>query len=614
MSHTNTTSFSVKLHELCNERCLFCFQDHETRKDKWILSSDEGYRVIYTAFKEGYRNIQFTWGEPLLHPKIITFIAFAKKVWFEVIGVHSNWVRFHDEEFLRQCIAAGLNNMNLSIHHIKWDINDHIVWLKGWTEKSLQCIDLLEKYGIYTVVYIVLNQFNYRDLKWIVKYFFSKGIYQIVIMFPTIQWWMEDEKQTTMVSYNEVAPYIMETLWLQDWLLGKYIYLFNIPACIVPGYEQYIMTTTNAVLRDLDGSHGKYFDIKQNSNMYPKICNTCAYRDKCPGIDIPYISSYGEESFQSLIENKNLVGNSWNIIDDTQWSNQKLEISNTVNFLRNLFSREYLLGLSVPILWYDHASIENAIWNSISDVCVDIHTKLQWWFAIHHAMNFFNFEYQHIEFKINSSSQKEYWYILWFNKNKRFEILHYILSIFSLNLEKIKILYAVYSVFAYRENLFHLWIDESTKRVKLYISLYNNTVEEAEILIHQLKIIFNKENNQIFENTSQVSKYDCIWIDITDSSIELKIYELINLNEKKDDFIYQKDIIIKEQGYMRSLSWRKKLFFRFLNQVDIKFFKNEFDIYQALDQIKIDLAGKHLLQWKVKYYCSEWEKQEIYFI
>ena len=88
MSYTNTSSFSVKLHELCNERCLFCFQDHETRKDKWILSSSEGYRAIYSAFKEGYRNIQFTWWEPLLHPKIITFITFAKKVWFDVIGVH----------------------------------------------------------------------------------------------------------------------------------------------------------------------------------------------------------------------------------------------------------------------------------------------------------------------------------------------------------------------------------------------------------------------------------------------------------------------------------------------------------------------------------------------
>lgn len=614
MSYTNTSSFSVKLHELCNERCLFCFQDHETRKDKWILSSSEGYRAIYSAFKEGYRNIQFTWWEPLLHPKIITFITFAKKVWFDVIGVHSNWVRFHDEQFLRQCIDAGLNNMNLSIHHIKYDLNDHIVWLEGATEKSLRCIDLLEKYGVYTVIYIVLNQFNYRDLKSIVRYFFSKGIYQIVIMFPTIQWWMESEKQTTMVSYNEVAPYVIETLRLQDWLLGKYIYLFNIPACIVPGYEEYIMTATNAVLRDLDWSHSKYFDIKQNSNMYPKVCSACVYREKCPGIDIPYISLYGEENFQSLIENKNLVGNLWNTIDHFQWNNQKLEINNAVNFLRNIFSKEYFLGLSIPILWYNHTTPENIIWNSILDVCVDIHNTSQWWFAIYHAMNFFDFEYQHIEFKIKNSSRKEYWYILWFNQDKRFEILHYLLSTFNLNLAKIKILYEVYSLFSHKENLFHLWVDESTKRVKLYISLYENTWEEAEILIHQLKIIFNTENNKIFENTSQVIGYDCIWIDITNSSIELKIYELIDSNQKKDDFIYQKDIRIKEKGYMKSLSWRRKLFFRFLNQVDIEFFKNEFDFHQILDQIKRDLAGRHELQWKVKYYCSEWENQEIYFI
>jgi len=84
--------FNFKIHELCNERCIFCFQDHDSRAEKKIITRDEAVQIIYNAFKDGYRSIQFTGGEPLIHPDILLFIRFAKKVGFPIIAIHTNGV------------------------------------------------------------------------------------------------------------------------------------------------------------------------------------------------------------------------------------------------------------------------------------------------------------------------------------------------------------------------------------------------------------------------------------------------------------------------------------------------------------------------------------------
>jgi|GEM_PF-5015637 len=45
---------------------------------------------------------------------------------------------------------------------------------------------------------------------------------------------MEELVETTMIKYDDAIPYIKDALSLVDGVSGRYIYLFNIPACLVP--------------------------------------------------------------------------------------------------------------------------------------------------------------------------------------------------------------------------------------------------------------------------------------------------------------------------------------------------------------------------------------------
>jgi len=180
-------------------------------------------------------------------------------------------------------------------------------------------------------------------------------ITNIIIMFPTIQWSMDELVETMMIEYSDVVPYIRETLSLMDNTSWQYISLFNIPACLVPWYEQYVMTGTNGVLQELDDTVIDYFEQKQNSNAYTQECKKCQYKELCPWIDIPYLKKYGHESFDTFKKqntNAIIVKKNSNAIKIIQQNILEKGINRYLPLLRIFLSKSYLFGLAIPELWY----------------------------------------------------------------------------------------------------------------------------------------------------------------------------------------------------------------------------------------------------------------------
>jgi hypothetical protein len=150
---------------------------------------------------------------------------------------------------------------------------------------------------------------------------------------------------------------------------------------------------------------------------------------------------------------------------------------------------------------------------------------------------------------------------------------------------------------------FHYGIDTKTNRSKFYVSLYNADFAFCLSKIVEIKKILWLEAKYFLEKN--FSKFDCLWFDIKNDTIELKIYELV----KKEDLFpffpeYLDKTIIKECGYLKTFSGRKKMFFRFSTPQKIEYFDHEFDT------TKLPEKSEKL----VKYYCVDWETKEIYFI
>jgi hypothetical protein len=85
----------------------------------------------------------------------------------------------------------------------------------------------------------------------------------------------------------------------------------------------------------------------------------------------------------------------------------------------------------------------------------------------------------------------------------------------------------------------------------------------------------------------------------------MKIYELIKRDNEMSDlpsFIEKDDI--KEVGYLKTFSGRKKKFFRFKKYQNIELFRESFDM-GAIDDFEKEIKNYQFLQKKVKYYCVE---------
>src|SRR5438067_11094784 len=95
----------IEVTEACNLRCPTCFADSDVGRFSPI---EEVGRMLDTVIEnEGYADVvQFSGGEPTLHPHLIEILEMAKKKRIKAMMINTNGVRIaRDEEFVRQLTA-----------------------------------------------------------------------------------------------------------------------------------------------------------------------------------------------------------------------------------------------------------------------------------------------------------------------------------------------------------------------------------------------------------------------------------------------------------------------------------------------------------------------------
>ncbi len=168
----------------------------------------------------------------------------------------------------------------------------------------------------------------------------------------------------------------------------------------------------------------------------------------------------------------------------------------------------------------------------------------------------------------------------------------------------------IFSISELDVTTFHFWEDIETWRVKFYISLYDLSFKQSLKILTQVKKILNIQKYYLNQD---FLKFDCIWFDIYNESITLKVYELVHLNK-----VYFKNLPdkiekwnIKEVGVLKSWE-RNKIFFRFNTPINISTLYPE--ILRSIEIEQHSYKSEYVFQNKITYYCCEWDKQEIYFI
>lgn len=121
MTPNDAERLHVLLGYACNNNCLFCMEeDRVTRAQRILEVPPETVRELMERHCResagGPREVMFTSGEPLLNRHFLGYVAHARALGYETIGVITNGRLFTYEKYARKALQAGLNHIVVSVH------------------------------------------------------------------------------------------------------------------------------------------------------------------------------------------------------------------------------------------------------------------------------------------------------------------------------------------------------------------------------------------------------------------------------------------------------------------------------------------------------------------
>jgi 7,8-dihydro-6-hydroxymethylpterin dimethyltransferase len=146
--HTSHTGLAnLDLTNRCNLTCPVCFANANAAGYLYEPSLDQVKAMLDNLRAQrpvAGRIIQFSGGEPTLHPNFLDAVRYAKQVGFSHVQIATNGIRLTDLEFAQQCKEAGVHTLYLQLDGVS---NDVYMQTRGealW-EKKLQCIENCKK-------------------------------------------------------------------------------------------------------------------------------------------------------------------------------------------------------------------------------------------------------------------------------------------------------------------------------------------------------------------------------------------------------------------------------------------------------------------------------------
>jgi len=127
----------VEVTARCNERCIHCYADSDPERDEF-LSLEEITSALDQARELGRAFVQFTGGDPLIHPQLVEAVAHAASLDFAGMEIYTNGLLL--SESLLQRLAPHRPRLSFSVYADTADIHDAITRLPGSWRRTLDAM------------------------------------------------------------------------------------------------------------------------------------------------------------------------------------------------------------------------------------------------------------------------------------------------------------------------------------------------------------------------------------------------------------------------------------------------------------------------------------------
>lgn len=147
----------IEMTDRCNERCIHCYAESAPECSN-RLKLDEIKVVLKEARTLGNPTVQFTGGDPLIHPDIIEAVAAARNFDYKTLEIYTNGLALSDT--MLKHLLPHRPNFAFSIYSHDADVHDHITQVPGSHTRTLAAIHRVQNVELAVRVGIVLMPEN----------------------------------------------------------------------------------------------------------------------------------------------------------------------------------------------------------------------------------------------------------------------------------------------------------------------------------------------------------------------------------------------------------------------------------------------------------------------
>jgi MoaA/NifB/PqqE/SkfB family radical SAM enzyme len=281
----------------CNCRCLVCssYSQAGTR-----MSRDEMRDWLERGRDEGAVGVWFGGGEPTLHPDLVSACESAREFGYRHIRVQTNGMRFAYQPYAERCVAAGVNQVALSIMGKDAAAHDGITRTPGSHKHMLAGLDNLVSMGVSVEADVLISSRSITGLHEIVELLAPRGVENFAFWLFSLHGTDDLNLRELLPRMSELVPHLERALAAADGL-GVKASSFHTPPCVLTENfrDRYVHSGNWNLLVVPPGSEPFMAELSpMEGGAYLEGCAGCRLRPDCLGPRADYLDIYGPDEFR----------------------------------------------------------------------------------------------------------------------------------------------------------------------------------------------------------------------------------------------------------------------------------------------------------------------------
>ena len=203
----------IRLGFRCNARCGFCYYqdllDQPPEKEPSVTALRSSVTVLRRL---GATEVEFTGGEPTIRAELPDLIKLARQLGFGYISLITNGIRLARSSYAEELVAAGLNDVLISIHGATPETHDRHTAIPGSFRKALTAFENLRALGVRCRATCTVTARNLAEIEDILALFLSlkASAIHFAVFSPAAQ--ASGTEASLRVSYADAAAALKQAI------------------------------------------------------------------------------------------------------------------------------------------------------------------------------------------------------------------------------------------------------------------------------------------------------------------------------------------------------------------------------------------------------------------